>query len=87
MQRHIDKKMFFYFTPQYFQSTDRSYLGGIKDVFGDYLAQNGIPFVSLIQFPLKPAYETPDGYHGTVFGNRKVAAALFDDLEKSRFLP
>ena len=87
IQNHLGGKMFFYFTPKYFESTDRSFTEGIANIFGGYLTKYDIPFVSHIDLPLKPVYETTDGYHTSVFGNRKVAAALFNDLQKAGLLP
>jgi hypothetical protein len=87
MQAHLGQKMFFYFTPQYFQSADPYYMKGVTEIYGGYLKMHDIPFASHLNLPLKPIYETPEGYHATVFGNRKVAAAVFHDLEQVGYLP
>jgi hypothetical protein len=87
MQKHDNGKMFFFFTPKYFESADPYFVRGVTDVFGGQLTKYGIPFANHIDLPLKPIYETVDGYHGSVFGNRKIAEAVFNDLEKARLLP
>ena len=87
MQKRDNGKMFFFFTPKYFESADPYFVRGVTDVFGGQLAKYGIPFANHIDLPMKPIYETVDGYHGSIFGNRNIAKAVLKDLEKARLLP
>lgn len=87
MQKHSHGEMFFFFTPRYFDAGDPYFVQGVTDAFGGQLTKYGIPFANHMDLPLKPVYETVDGNHGSIFGNRKIAAAVFNDLEKARLLP
>jgi hypothetical protein len=80
LQRQHGGKLLFYFSPFYDGRRDLTYINFLNDVFGAYLTDNGIPFASYVALELKPIYETYDGWHQTVYGNRVIAATLLNDL-------
>lgn len=85
-QREIGKRMFFYFSPQYFYRNDTYYKRGLDEVLGGWLTRNAIPFRSYVSLPLIPVYETVDGVHNSIAGNRKLAEAILNDLEAEKLL-
>ena len=82
LQRRHNGKVFFYFSPLYNRRHDLIYLTGLNDIYGTYLTSNGIPFASHAALGLQPIYETYDGEHQTLYGNRIVAAILLNDLRE-----
>ncbi|MEJ1937261.1 hypothetical protein WDZ92_44270, partial [Nostoc sp. NIES-2111] len=87
MQKSIGRATFFYFSPQWDYSTDTSYQKGLVEIFGGYLTAAGIPFDSYVPMALTPIRETYDGSHQTRFGNRRIASAILDDLERAGIFP
>jgi hypothetical protein len=82
LQRQHNGKLFFYFSPFYNNRHDLTYITGLNNIFGAYMTSNGIPFASHVALKLKPIYETWDGQHQTMYGNRILAAALLKDLRE-----
>jgi hypothetical protein len=87
MQKKLGKRFSFFFSPQWVLENDIDYQNGLSNVFGAYLKQDDIPFASYVSMKMKPVYETYDGYHHTLQGNRKIAKAIFDDLRHNGLLP
>ena len=54
----------------------------LNNIFGAYMNSNGISFASHVALRLKPIYETYDGEHQTMYGNRVIAATLLNDLKE-----
>ncbi len=86
-QREFGGKTFVYFSPQWTPSFDPAYVAGVDDVFGGYLREHGIPYASLVSMRMTPITETYDGSHHTLTGNRRIAAALLQNLEKDGLVP
>jgi hypothetical protein len=80
LQRRHNGKVFVYFSPFYNNRHDLTVLTALTDIYGTYLTTNGISFASHTGLGLQPIYETYDGEHQTMYGNRVVAAILLDDL-------
>ena len=87
MQRRATDKTFFFFVPQWDHATDFDYQKGLVDEFGSYLKTRGIPFASYVPMDMEPISETYDGYHHTLMGNRRIAAAILRDLRQARLIP
>jgi len=87
MQRRSGRHFSFFFCPQWDRDTDLDYQNGLAKIFGAYLQKDGIPFASYVPLKMTPIYETYDGYHHTVLGNRKIAEAIFHDLQTDGMLP
>ncbi len=86
-QREFGGKTFVYFSPQWTPSFDPAYVEGIDDQFGGYLRHHDIPYVSLVGMRMTAITETYDGSHHTLTGNRRIAAALLQILEKDGLVP
>ena len=86
-QREFGGRMFAYFSPQWTTSFDPAYVAGVDSVFGGYLRDHRLPCVSLIGMRMTPITETYDGSHQTLAGNRRIAAALLQNLEKDGLVP
>ncbi len=86
-QREFGGRTFVYFSPQWNLSFEPAYVAGVDHIFGGYLRDHGIPYVSLIGMRMKPITETYDGSHHTLLGNRRIAAALLQNLEKDGLVP
>ena len=82
LQRRHNGKVFFYFSPLYNGRHDLTLLTALNDIYGTYLTSNGIAFASHAALGLQPIYETYDGEHQTMYGNRVVAAILLNDLRE-----
>jgi hypothetical protein len=82
LQRRHNGKVLFYFSPFYNTRHDLTYLTVLNDIYGTYLTSNGIPFASHAALGLQPIYETYDGEHQTLYGNRAIAAILLNDLRE-----
>jgi hypothetical protein len=82
LQRQHNGKLFFYFSPFYNRRHDNTYITALNQIYGTYLTSNGISFASHVALELKPIYETYDGEHQTMYGNRLVAAVLLSDLRE-----
>jgi hypothetical protein len=80
LQRRHNGKVFIYFSPFYNTRHDLTYLTALTDIYGTYLTSNGISFASHAALGLQPIYETYDGEHQTMHGNRVLAAILLNDL-------
>jgi hypothetical protein len=86
-QKSMGKRMLFYFSPQMQFVDDPSTINGIDVAFGGYMREQGVPFLSLISTRMKLGEETYDGSHQTVYGNRRIAEILVDELQKNHSLP
>lgn len=80
LQKRLGGKMFFFFTPQWDQKDDRAYIHGLDSIYGRYLSQHGIPYANYVPTGLRPIFETYDGVHSTVYGNRRIAGMIYLDL-------
>jgi hypothetical protein len=56
------------------------------EVFGKYLRSHHAFFTSHIDLEMRPIYETYDGVHHTLYGNRIIAATLLADLRSAGLL-
>lgn len=81
MQKRHGGRLFFYYSPQFDHRSDPVYQQGLDHEFGGYLRDRGVAYASLVNLPLKPITETYDGHHQTVYGNRKIANALVDQMQ------
>jgi hypothetical protein len=81
MQKLNGGKLFFYYSPQFDHRDDVAYNQGLNREFGGYMNDNGIAHTSLVSLPLEPVTETYDGDHQTVYGNRRIALAVLDQLQ------
>ncbi len=86
-QRESGGRTFVYFSPQWNLSFDPAYVAGIDEAFGGYLRNRGIPYMSLVGTRMTPITETYDGSHHTLTGNRRIAGALLQNLEKDGLVP
>ena len=86
-QREFGGKTFLYFSPQWNPSYDLGYIAGLDREFGGYLRDHGIPFANLVGLRMKPVTETYDGSHHTRLGNRRIAVALLQNLQKDGLVP
>ena len=86
MQKLHGGRFFFYYSPQFDHRNDPVYQQGLEREFGGYLSKHGIAHTSLVGQPLEPITETYDGHHQTVHGNRKIAAALLDQMQAQGLL-
>jgi hypothetical protein len=82
LQRQHGGKLFFYFASLYGRRHDLTYITALNNTFGAYMTSNGISFASHVALGLKPIYETYDGEHQTMYGNRIIAATLLNDLKE-----
>jgi hypothetical protein len=80
LQRRHNGKVFVYFSPFYNNRHNLTVLTALTDIYGTYLTTNGISFASHTGLGLQPIYETYDGEHQTMYGNRIFAAILLNDL-------
>lgn len=86
MQKLHGGRMFFYYSPQFDHRNDPVYIAGLEHDFGGYMRKHGIAYTSLVDLPLTPVLETYDGDHQTVFGNHKIALALFAQMQAQGLL-
>jgi hypothetical protein len=54
--------------------------------FGEYWRAHHVLFKSHVDLEMRPVYETYDGVHHTLYGNRIIAATLLSDLRASGLL-
>ncbi len=86
MQKLHGGRVLFYYSPQYDHRGDAVYEQGLDREFGGYLRSRGVAYTSLVGLPLEPIIDTYDGHHQTVNGNRKIAAALVDQMQAQGLL-
>ena len=86
-QREFGGRTFVYFSPEWNLSYKPDYVEGVERTFGGYLRDHGIPSASFIGMRMKPITETYDGSHHTVAGNRRIAAALLQNLRQAGLIP
>lgn len=76
------------FAPMFDERHNAPYLSSIREGrYGSYLRAHNINTLDLVSLPLKPVYETYDGFHQTTYGNAKIADAIFTYLKTQHMLP
>jgi hypothetical protein len=86
LQREDGHRLFVYFAPQWERQLDKTYVAGIRDVYGAYLREHGVAFTSYVDMPMRPILDTYDGYHLTTDANGKVAGRILQDLQTNGML-
>jgi hypothetical protein len=82
LQEADGNKFLFYFSPD----RDKKYLKEnsiLRDaIYGQYMKNSRINYEDHIDLEMQPIFETYDGIHHTIYGNRKIATVLFEDLRR-----
>jgi len=80
LQRRNGGRFFFYFSPQWEHHADAVYIEGLQNNFCAYMDMHGIPHANYVPVEMRPVFETYDGYHQTLAGNRRIAQMIYEDL-------
>jgi len=79
-QKRFGGKFLFYFSPIQMYRENSAYLQGLEETYGRFLSDHQIPYANHVDLDLKLNLETYDGVHQTIYGNRRIAQTLLQDL-------
>jgi hypothetical protein len=87
-QTALGGKFIVAFAPLYDQRNNPHYLKEVRSgMYGQYFQKEHLRTLDLIDLPLRPVYETYDGFHQTTYGNAKIADAIFQNMKEQKLLP
>jgi hypothetical protein len=87
LQRADNHSFLLYHSPSFRYREDKDFIAMLST--GKYAAvlnKLGVPFEVYVDLPLKPVYETYDGFHQTRAGNRIIAERLLADLKRRQMM-
>ncbi len=87
MQKAMGGSFLFVFFPRSEIQSMPNYRYRFDEAFGNYILENGGHYTSsLLDLKMRPQLDTYDGGHQTIFGNQRIARALFEVLKDQKLI-